>query len=77
MDTSVVHVHKKVLAIFSMRGCRDNTKERRNMVPLWQYSGNAGMTTCNKPVDATCVSWVLTYVHAVRKLDVLVKPGII
>ena len=41
---------------------------------LWQYSDNAGIATHNKLVDATCVSCQLgAYIHAVRKLDVLVK----
>ena len=41
---------------------------------LWQYSDNAGIATHNKLVDATCVSCQLgAYIHAVRKLDLLVK----
>ena len=33
-----------------MQGCRDHTtKEQGNMV---QYSGNAGIATCSKPLDA-------------------------
>ena len=41
---------------------------------LWQYSDSAGIATHNKLVDATCVSCQLgAYIHAVRKLDVLVK----
>jgi len=41
-DTSLMRVHTKVLALLSMQGCRDYTKEWRNMVHLWQYSDNAG-----------------------------------
>ena len=41
---------------------------------LWQYLDNAGIATHNKLVDATCVSCQLgAYIHAVRKLDVLVR----
>ena len=28
-----------------------------------QYSGNAGIAACSKPLDATCMS----YIHAARK----------
>jgi len=45
-------------AVLVEQGCRDRTtKEQRNMVHLWQYSGNAGIATCSKPLDAaTCIS---------------------
>ena len=40
------------------------------MVHLWQYSGNAGMVTCNKakhtcrsPFDASCMSKAVTYMQ--------------
>ena len=40
-------------AVLVKQGCRDRTtKEQRNMVHLWQYSGNAGIATCSKPLDA-------------------------
>ena len=45
-----MRVHTKLLALLSMQGCRDYTKERRNMTHLWQYSDNAGIATHNKPV---------------------------
>ena len=40
---------------YNLQGCRDHTtKEQRNVV---QYSGNAGIATCSKPLDApTCAS---------------------
>ena len=33
----------------------------KNKYNLWQYSGNAGIETCSKPLDAaTCMSEVFT-----------------
>ena len=46
------------------------------MMHLWQYSDNAGIATHNKLVDATC-GQLGAYIHAEKKLEVLVKPGTI
>ena len=45
------------------------------MVDLWQYSGNAGIATCSKPLDAaTCI---IRFLHTCSEevSQVLVKSG--
>ena len=42
------------------------------MVHLWQYSGNAGITTCSKPL-AVLVRFLHT--HSEEVSQVLVKSG--
>ena len=55
-----MHVHTEVLAMDVHVGIIPRSE---GTWYLWQYSDNAGIATCNKLlVDATCVSWVLTYV---------------
>ena len=49
------------------------TKEQRNMVHLWQYSGNAEIATCSKALDATCMSF---HTCSEEISQVLVKSGL-
>ena len=46
------------------------------MLHLWKYSDNAGMVTCSKLPDGSCYLYELGgCIHAVRKLEILVKSG--
>ena len=62
--------------LLSASETRDFSKIRRDVgialpnsketwyIDLWQYSGNAGIATCSKPLDAaTCMSQVFTYMQ--------------
>lgn len=44
-----------------MQGFRDVGIAEEHMVHLLQYSGNNGIVTCNKTLDANCMIWVVTY----------------